>query len=271
MKLISVKNRSEAGKCAAKMIIDLIAEKPNATLGLATGSSPETTYTELTDAYERGEVSFSSVRTVNLDEYVGLDGSHLQSYRYFMEEKLFSRVDIKSENTHLPNGMANDLTAECERYNEVIRSLDPIDIQLLGIGHNGHIGFNEPSDFFFENTHVVDLTTSTIEANSRYFLNDLDRVPKHALTVGIGTVTDAKEVLFLASGDKKAAAVARLMQPGKDLNWPITALKLHPHATLLADLDACSELDADTRAKLDALMQAQPDAEHWTLELEPEK
>ena len=241
MKLISVKNRSEAGKCAAKIIVDLIAKKPNATLGLATGSSPETTYAELTDAYERGEVSFSSVSTVNLDEYVGLCGSHKQSYRYFMEEKLFSRVDIKSENTHLPNGMTNDLTAECERYNEVIRSLDPIDIQLLGIGHNGHIGFNEPSEFFTENTHVVDLSTSTIEANSRFFPTESD-VPKRAITMGIGQIMAAKSIILLAFGEEKSAILRAALTGEITPHIPASVLPHHPNLTLIADTAALSKM-----------------------------
>lgn len=242
MKLISVKNRSEAGKRAAKMIIDLIAKKPNATLGLATGSSPETTYAELTDAYERGEVSFSSVSTVNLDEYVGLCGSHKQSYRYFMEEKLFSRVDIKSENTHIPNGMANDLTAECESYNEVIRSLAPIDIQLLGIGHNGHIGFNEPSDFFFENTHVVDLSTSTIEANSRFFPTESD-VPKRAITMGIGQIMAAKSIILLAFGEEKSAILRAALTGEITPYIPASVLQHHPNLTVIADELALYKID----------------------------
>ena len=241
MKLISVKNRSEAGKCAAKMIIDLIAKKPNATLGLATGSSPETTYAELTDAYERGEVSFSSVSTVNLDEYVGLCGSHPQSYRYFMEEKLFSKVNIKRENTHLPNGMANDLTAECERYNEVIRSLAPIDIQLLGIGHNGHIGFNEPSEFFTENTHVVDLSTSTIEANSRFFPTESD-VPKRAITMGIGQIMAAKSIILLAFGEEKSAILHTALTGDVTPTCPASVLQHHPNLTLIADTAALSKM-----------------------------
>lgn len=245
-------------------------EKPFV-IGLPTGGTVVDMYANLRSFCQEGLLSFKNVISFNMDEYVGLPADHPQSYHSYMKTNLFDGTDFQPQNTHILNGQAEDPAQECANYEAAIAKAGGIDLFLGGVGRNGHVAFNEPGSAFNTRTRLVDLTPSTIEANSRYFLNDLDRVPKHALTVGIGTVTDAKEVLFLASGDKKAAAVARLMQPGKDLNWPITALKLHPHATLLADLDACSELDADTRAKLDALMQAQPDAEHWTLELEPEK
>ena len=241
MRIIEVRDREEAGNIAAKMIIDLIKEKGSPTLGLATGSSPETTYSCLVRAYEAGEVSFSEVRTVNLDEYVGVDETHPQSYRYFMDEKLFSKVNIRKENTHLPNGMAEDLSAECERYNEVIRALSPIDIQLLGIGHNGHIGFNEPSDFFTEGTHVVDLAPSTIEANSRFFKTESD-VPSRAITMGIGQIMSAKRIVLLAFGKEKSAILRAALMGDVTPNCPASVLQHHPNLTVIADTHALAKM-----------------------------
>lgn len=241
MKIINAKNRAEAGKYAAQMIIDLIKKKPDATLGLATGSSPETTYSCLVRAYEAGEVSFSEVRTVNLDEYVGVDETHPQSYRYFMDEKLFSKVNIRKESTHLPNGMAEDLSAECERYNEVISALSPIDIQLLGIGHNGHIGFNEPSDFFTEGTHVVDLAPSTIEANSRFFSAKSD-VPSRAITMGIGQIMSAKRIVLLAFGKEKSDILRAALTGDVTPNCPASVLQHHPNLTVIADTHALAKM-----------------------------
>ena len=241
MRIIEAKDKNEAGKIAANMIIDLIGEKGSPTLGLATGSSPESTYSCLVRAYEVGEVSFKDVRTVNLDEYVGLDGSHPQSYRYFMEEKLFSKVDIRQENTHLPNGMAEDLVAECDRYNEVIRALAPIDLQLLGIGHNGHIGFNEPGEFFTESTHVVDLTPSTIEANSRFFPTESD-VPRRAITMGIGQIMGAKRIILLAFGEEKSAPLRAALQGEITPSCPASVLQHHPNLTVIADAPALAKM-----------------------------
>ena len=241
MRIIEVKDKIEAGNIAAKMIIDLIKEKGSATLGLATGSSPETTYMSLARAYEAGEISFSDVKTVNLDEYVGLDASHPQNYRYFMEKNLFSKVNIKRENTHLPNGIAEDLVAECERYNEVIRSLSPIDIQILGIGHNGHIGFNEPSEFFTENTHVVNLSPSTIEANSRFFPGKSD-VPTAAITMGISQIMSAKGIILLAFGEEKSAILHRALTSDITPTCPASILQHHPNLTVIADTAALSKM-----------------------------
>lgn len=241
MRIIEVRNRAEGGEIAAEMIKNLIKEKGNPTLGLATGSSPETTYLNLARAYERGEISFSDVKTVNLDEYVGLDGSHPQSYRFFMEEKLFSKVNIKRENTHIPNGMADNPAAECERYNEVIRAASPIDIQLLGIGHNGHIGFNEPSEFFTENTHVVNLSASTIEANSRFFPTKND-VPRRAITMGIGQIMAAKSIILLAFGEEKSAILHTALTGDVTPTCPASVLQHHPNLTLIADTHALAKM-----------------------------
>ncbi len=237
MKIIRAKDKNEAGKIAAEMITKLIKEKGSATLGLATGSSPESTYDHLAETYARGEVSFADVRTVNLDEYVGLDSSHPQSYRYFMNEKLFSRIDVKPENTNLPNGEAEDLLAECERYNRLISALAPVDIQLLGIGHNGHIGFNEPSDFFADNTHVVDLSPSTIEANSRFFEAESD-VPKQAITMGISQIMSAKSIILLAFGEEKSEILRAALTGEITPACPASVLQRHPNLTVIADAEA---------------------------------
>lgn len=237
-------------------------------LGLPTGGTVVDMYANLRLFHKEGLLSFNNIITFNMDEYVGLPQDHPQSYHSYMRQNLFNEVDIPPQNIHILNGQAEDLAKECADYENAIALAGGIDLFLGGVGRNGHIAFNEPGSAFNTRTRLVELTPSTIEANSRFFLNDVHRVPRQALTVGIGTVTDAKEILFLASGVKKAEAVARLFKPGKDLNWPVTALKLHPHATLLTDPDACSLLDGDAKTKLDALMQADPDAGHWALETE---
>ena len=241
MKIIRVKNSLEGGAIASGMIIDLIKEKESATLGLATGSSPESTYAYLVEAYRRGEVSFANVNTVNLDEYVGLDGAHPQSYRFFMEENLFSKVNIIPENTHIPKGMAADVAAECERYDRLISALTPIDIQLLGIGHNGHIGFNEPSDFFTENTHSVELSPSTIEANSRFFPTAAD-VPRRAITMGIAQIMSAKSIVLLAFGEGKSTILKAALTGEVTPACPASVLQLHPNLTVIADTSALGKM-----------------------------
>ena len=237
-------------------------------LGLPTGGTVVDMYANLRLFYKNRLLSFKNVPTFNMDEYVGLPLDHPQSYRSYMHCNLFDGTDFQPENIHLLNGQAKDLNQECAQYEAAIAALGGIDLFLGGVGRNGHIAFNEPGSAFNTRTRLVDLTPSTIEANSRFFLNDPHRVPKQALSVGIGTVTDAKEVLFLASGEKKAEAVAHLAMPGKDLNWPITALKLHPHATLLADPEACEQLPEPFKTQLARQMDEMPTGEHWTLQIE---
>lgn len=237
-------------------------------LGLPTGGTVVDMYANLRLFYKNRLLSFKNVVTFNMDEYVGLPLDHPQSYHSYMHRNLFDEVDLQPENTHILNGQAKDLAHECTQYEAAIAALGGIDLFLGGVGRNGHIAFNEPGSAFNTRTRLVNLTPSTIEANSRFFLNDMHRVPKQALSVGIGTVTDAKEVLFLASGAKKAEAVAHLAAPGKDLNWPITALKLHPHATLLADPEACAQLPEPFKGQLAAQMAAVPSGAHWTLNIE---
>lgn len=203
IRIIMAKDYEEVGKKAADVIANVVLECPTATLGLATGSSPISTYKNLIKRCESGELSFKNVRTVNLDEYYGLDKDHDQSYRYFMNENLFNHIDIDKANTHLPNGKAADPKEECKRYDAVIESMGGVDVQVLGIGHNGHIGFNEPADSFSKGVCHVTLTESTINANARFFA-DKSLVPTSALSMGIGQIMAAKKILMVANGEAKA-------------------------------------------------------------------
>ena len=208
IKFICEKTNEEASLSAAKVMADVIKNKPDAVIGLATGSSPINMYKELIRMYEAGELSFKNVRSVNLDEYVGLSPDHDQSYAYFMNENLFNSIDIDKANTNLPSGLADDPVAECVRYDKVIESMGCIDIQLLGIGNNGHIGFNEPDSYFPKTTSLVELTDSTIDANSRFFASR-DLVPTKALSMGIGQIMAAEKVLLLAFGTGKAEIIEK--------------------------------------------------------------
>lgn len=243
------------------------AEKPFV-LGLPTGGTMVDMYANLRLFYKAGLLDFQHVVTFNMDEYAALPPDHPQSYHSYMRQNLFDAVNLRPENTHILDGQAADPAAECAAFEAAIAALGGIDLFIGGVGRNGHIAFNEPGSPFNTRTRLVELTPSTIEANARFFLNDQNRVPKTALSVGIGTVTDAKEVLFIAAGDKKARAVARVMEPGTDLNCPLTALKLHPHATLLADVAACSLLTGAAQEELQTQMNKNPNAPHWTLETE---
>ena len=197
------KTQKEAAEKCADVITELLKVKRNAVLGFATGSSPVMMYSELIARCKRGEISFKEVKTVNLDEYVGLSADHDQSFSYFMFDNLFNHIDIPRENTNLPNGLAEDLEGERKRYDAVIESMGGVDIQVLGIGHNGHIGFNEPADHFSLGTALVELTQSTIDANSRFF-ESKDEVPRRALTMGIGQIMQAKRIVMVANGRAKA-------------------------------------------------------------------
>ncbi|MBQ7363522.1 MAG: glucosamine-6-phosphate deaminase [Clostridia bacterium] len=204
MRIYYSKTQKEAAEKCANVIAELLKKKKDAVLGFATGSSPVMMYRELINKCEAGEISFEGVKTVNLDEYVGLSADHDQSFSYFMHDNLFNHINIKEENTNLPDGLATDLEAERRRYDGVIESMGGIDIQVLGIGHNGHIGFNEPADSFSKGTALVDLTKSTIDANSRFFESP-DDVPRRALTMGIGQIMQAKKIVMVANGTAKAA------------------------------------------------------------------
>ncbi len=226
---------------AARIMAAEVVRKPDCVLGLATGSTPVGAYRQLSQWNQEGHLSFREVRTVNLDEYKGLEPTHDQSYRYFMQVNFFDHLDILRENTHVPNGMAADADAECKRYDELIRSLGYADLQLLGIGHNGHIGFNEPGSAFVAPTHVVDLTERTIEANSRFFAS-ADDVPRQAMTMGIGCIMAARRILMVVSGEDKAQAIYDAFCGPIDPKCPASILQLHPDVVLVGDKAALHKL-----------------------------
>ena len=203
IKFICGKDEKEASLSAAKVMAEVVKSNPNGVIGLATGSSPINMYRNLLEMCDKGEISFKNIRSVNLDEYVGLSADHDQSYAYFMSHNLFDHIDINKANTNLPNGLAEDPAAECKRYDAVIDSMGGVDIQLLGIGNNGHIGFNEPDSHFPKTTSLVELTDSTIDANSRFFASR-DLVPTRAISMGIGHIMAAKKILLVAFGKGKA-------------------------------------------------------------------
>ena len=241
MRIYREKDYDAMSRRAATIIAAQIVAKPDCVLGLATGSSPVGTYKNLVAWNKQGDISFKEVRSVNLDEYYGLSGDHDQSYRYFMQTNLFDHVDIVPENTNVPNGLAQDPAAEGERYEALVASLGYADLQLLGMGRNGHIGFNETCGEFPLITHLVDLTESTIEANARFFAS-ADDVPKQALSMGIGTIMKARKILVVVSGEDKADAVAKAVQGPIAPEVPASILQLHPDVTIVGDEAALSGL-----------------------------
>lgn len=241
MKIYVTEDYQAMSRKAANILSAQVILNPSSVLGLATGSTPVGMYKQLIAWYKKDDVDFSQVRTVNLDEYVGLAPSHDQSYRYFMQTNFFDHINISPDNTNLPNGQAPDLAAECQRYNQVIRSLGGIDVQLLGMGHNGHIGFNEPGDAFELETHVVDLTQRTIEANARFFASP-DEVPRQALTMGIKTIMQARQILVVVSGEDKADAVKAALTGPVTPKVPASILQMHPNVMLVADKAAMSKM-----------------------------
>ena len=232
MNYIVVDSYKELSRKAAQIIASVVTLKPDCVLGLATGSSPVGTYDRLTEMYENGELDFSRVTSVNLDEYVGLDGTNDQSYRYFMNKNLFDRVNIDKSRTFVPNGLATDPAAEGLAYDEHIKSLGGIDIQLLGIGLDGHIGFNEPDSFFTKETHLVKLHESTIEANSRFFASR-EEVPTTAITMGMGSIMQAKRVLLIANGAKKKEIMEKAFFGPITPEVPASILQMHPDVTVI--------------------------------------
>lgn len=226
---------------AANLISAEVIRNPACVLGLATGSTPVGTYRQLAAWNQRGDFSFREVRTVNLDEYKGLAPTHGQSYRYFMQENLFDHIDIDVANTNVPDGLAADPAVECRRYDALVRSLGYADLQLLGLGRNGHIGFNEPCDRFVKETHVVDLTDSTIDANARFFATR-DDVPRQALTMGIGCIMSARRVLLIASGSDKTDAVYNAFCGPITPQCPASILQLHNDVVLVGDKAALRKL-----------------------------
>jgi glucosamine-6-phosphate deaminase len=239
MNVVVVKNYEEMSLRGAELFAKVIAAKSDCVLGLATGDTPIGMYNELVARYEKGELDFSRVRSVNLDEYYPITPDNDQSYRYFMNHHLFDRVNIDKANTMVPDGTAKDADASCKEYEAKIDALGGIDIQILGIGRNGHIGFNEPDGELIPYTHLTALTPSTIEANSRFFATEAD-VPKHALTMGVESVFKARQIVLLASGKNKADAVAAMLKGNLSTMCPASLLKLHPNVTLICDEDAYS-------------------------------
>ena len=241
MRIYQAENYKAMSRRAANIISAQVIYKPNCVLGLATGGTPVGLYQQLVEWYKKGDLSFAETRSVNLDEYLGLSPHHEQSYRYFMQDNLFDHIDIHPENTHVLNGLAKDPDAECAAYNKLIAELGGIDLQLLGMGHNGHIAFNEPGDDFGLETHVVDLTDTTIQANARFFAS-ADEVPRQAMTMGIQTIMQAKKVLVAVSGKDKAEIVKKAFTGPVTPNVPASILQMHPDVILVGDKAALSLL-----------------------------
>jgi glucosamine-6-phosphate deaminase len=249
MRLIVCDNQQEIANIGADMIAEVVENNPTAVLGLATGSTPVPMYKELIRRYEAGKLDFSTVRSVNLDEYYPLAPDNDQSYRYFMNHQLFDHINIDKNNTSVPDGLATDPAAACAAYEALIRELGGIDIQVLGIGGNGHIGFNEPAEALDPLTHLTDLTEDTIRANARFFESEED-VPRHALTMGIGTILSARRIMLIATGEAKAKAIATVLSGKLTTSCPASMLNLHSNVTILCDRAAVSLCDEATIAAL---------------------
>ncbi|MEI5906340.1 glucosamine-6-phosphate deaminase [Bacillus spongiae] len=237
MRILETKNYQEMSQLAAEYIIEKIRHSAQINLGLATGSTPLGTYSEMIKDFEKDETSYQHVRTFNLDEYVGLDNKHPNSYNYFMRENLFNHINITEEQTHIPNGMAANIEKVCQGYEELLEKQGGIDLQLLGIGKNGHIGFNEPGTSFESITHKVKLAQSTRLANARFFTS-MDKVPTHAITMGISTILRSKEILLLVSGEEKSEAVKQLFYGPINENFPASVLNTHQNVTIIGDKKA---------------------------------
>lgn len=242
MRVIRARDYSDASRRAAEIISDHVTRKPDCVLGLATGSSPLGIYAQLIAWYKNGDIDFSRTKAVNLDEYVGLPADHDQSYAWFMRRNFFDHINIDIRNTYIPNGMEYDEAGECARYDGVLKALGGVDLQLLGLGVNGHIGFNEPSEAFSEGTHCVELTQTTIEANSRFFARKAD-VPRKAYSMGIRDIMAAKRVVMIVTGAQKARAVRDCFCGPVTPRVPGSVLQLHPDFTLVADEEALSLAD----------------------------
>ena len=244
MRIVRAKDYDDMSRKAGNIMAAQVVAKPDCVLGLATGSTPIGAYKRLIEGYEAGDIDFSQVKTYNLDEYRGLPGDHDQSYRYFMNVNLFDHVNIDKANTHVPDGLIEDYEAACAEYDAAVAAAGGQDLQLLGIGNNGHIGFNEPGDAFVKGTHCVDLTESTIQANSRLF-DSIDDVPRQAYTMGIGTIMAAKMVLVMANGEVKAQAVHDMIYGPITPSCQASILQLHPNVVVVADEAALSLCPAE--------------------------
>lgn len=234
MNIIVASNYETLSDTAAKMVVEVINQKPNAVIGLATGSTPIGLYEKLIAYHKKKSVDFSNVTSFNLDEYVGLSEDHPQSFRYFMNNNFFNHINISPKNTHIPNGMAKDIVLECKNYDAMLEASNRIDIQILGIGTNGHIGFNEPSDALIAGTHVATLAKETIKANSRFF-NTISEVPTKAITMGIGNIMKAKKIVLLASSSEKSNIIKELLNDKVTTQIPVSLLKIHPDVTIIVD------------------------------------
>lgn len=241
MRIIILDNSQQVAQRGAEIFCQQITTKPDSVIGLATGSTPISMYQVLITKYQQGEVSFSKVTSFNLDEYLGLDGKHPQSYRYFMNDKLFNHIDINSNQTHVPNGSSETPLTAGQEYEEKIANCGGIDIQLLGIGRNGHIGFNEPTSSLASRTRVKTLTKETIDDNARFFTND-EFQPTLSITMGIGTINQTRAVVLLATGDSKAQAIKDMVEGPISAMSPASALQMHPNAIIIIDEAAASLL-----------------------------
>lgn len=241
MELVRAKDYTDMSRKAANIISAQVILHPDTILGLATGDTPKGTYAQLAEWQKKGDCSFARCSSYNLDEYVGLSDDHPQSYHYFMRKYFFDLVDIDIANTHVPDGAADDPAAACEEYDRMVAAAGYPDLQLLGIGRNGHIGFNEPGDKFVYGCHVVDLSESTIDANKRFF-DSADDVPRQAVSLGIGSIMKAKTILLLATGEDKAEAVRAMVQDEINPQVQATILRTHPSVIVLLDAAAASKL-----------------------------
>lgn len=241
MRIYRASDYQDMSRKAANILSAQVILQPASVLGLATGSSPQGVYKQLVEWYRKGDIDFSEVTTINLDEYKGLGPADPQSYRHFMRENLFRHVNIRPENTYLPDGLAGDDTAECRRYDEIIARHGGIDMQLLGVGRNGHIGFNEPGEAFEKGTHLVALTGSTINANKRFFDKE-EQVPRYAFTMGIRSIMQARHILLIVSGKDKAEIINRAFNGPVTPHVPASVLQLHNHVTVVGDADALAGL-----------------------------
>lgn len=249
MKIYRAKDYEAMSRKAANLISAQIIMKPDCILGLATGSTPIGAYRQLVHWHQEGDLDFSQVTTVNLDEYKGITPDNPQSYRYFMDENLFNKVNIDKTRTYVPDGMEPDSSRACQNYTEILRTVGQVDLQLLGLGHNGHIGFNEPGDIFEKDTHCVTLSERTIQANRRFFASE-DEVPRQAYTMGIGTIMSARRILLIAAGEDKAEIVKTAFFGPVTPRVPASILQFHPDVTLVADDAALSQCDLPPTCQL---------------------
>lgn len=236
MEIIVCKDNNELSSKAAELVGDILYQKENPILGLATGSTPERLYEILIEKNKQGDITFEHAASFNLDEYVGLAGTDPNSYQYFMDEHLFNHIDIKKERTHIPDGLSKDMEAACKKYEEQIKSAGQVDLQILGLGLNGHIGFNEPGTDFAGRTRVVDLDETTREANARFF-DSIDDVPTQAITMGIASIMEAEQIVLLVQGEKKAAILKEVINGEVTNQVPASVLQRHPNVTVLTDVN----------------------------------